>query len=126
MNLRILKKLSKRAEPLIREIGQHIDIGPADRDETLYAMDGMPRHQVKHSSFIAPLQGTPLVWERTSYEYDEWDATAAWQWLENHVQACTYDWGAEFEDRPRRPSPRLTNPSRVLRVARKLLVESDV
>lgn len=78
MNRRTLKKLCKRAVPIL--IAKHRykpeDFTPADGDESIYAPPGMEKQFVRHGFIeLGPLKGTPLLWVKTSYEYDEWDAT---------------------------------------------------
>jgi hypothetical protein len=83
MNRRIYKKLCKRAMPVL--IAKH---GYAPRNftmangrETLDAPTNMERNDRRGRFFVkgffSPLKGTPVIWERTSYEYDEWDAKGA-------------------------------------------------
>jgi hypothetical protein len=82
MNRRILKKRCKRAmEILIREHGyKPKDFAPSNGHESVYAPGGMEKQRTRRrwdvEGFLnpGPLKGTPLLWERTSYEYDEWDA----------------------------------------------------
>lgn len=76
MNLRTLKKHCRRAvATLIEKHGyKPEDFTPADGSESIYAPPGMERQYV-HGSFLdRVLPGTPLLWQKTSYEYDEWDA----------------------------------------------------
>lgn len=77
MNLRTLKKLCKRAIPEL--IAKHRyrpeDFLPADGSESVYAPPGMEKRFVRNGFLDnGPLKGTPLLWVKTSYEYDEWDA----------------------------------------------------
>jgi len=47
-----------------------------------------------HNGFInRRLKGTPLVWERVSYEFEEWDAVLP----SNILEMATHDWDAEIE-----------------------------
>lgn len=78
MNRRTLKKACKRAVPIL--IAQHRykpeDFTPAEGDESIYAPPGMEKRFVRHGFIeLGPLKGTPLLWVKTSYEYDEWDST---------------------------------------------------
>lgn len=78
MNRRILKKLCKRAMAvLIAEHGFTADaFSPSDGQETVGAPKGMDRRHVckgTGSLHPGPLKGTPICWQRTSIEYDEWD-----------------------------------------------------
>ncbi len=78
MNRRTLKKKCSRAmSVLIAKHGYHAErFHAADGDETIDAPCRMEKRFVRHG-FISPgvLKGTMLLWERTSYEYDEWDCT---------------------------------------------------
>lgn len=94
MNLRILKKLSKRAALELSRRGYKTD--PSDGTETIYTP---PKLDFKHCRqsrsrqadrgrrylYAYPLPGTPMVWEKTSYEYDEWDAKTAHEVLSDIV-----------------------------------------
>lgn len=77
MNRRTLKKHCQRA--MVTLIRDHrykaADFSRARGDETLDAPAGMERRFVERSGMLkpGPLKGTPLLWEKASYEYDEWD-----------------------------------------------------
>lgn len=103
MNRRILKKLSKKAVAVLLE--KHSfnkkNITVADGSETIDAPLKFPRRQ-QQNGFASPLKGTPMVWEQTSYECNEWDCQTAhdvlsnveyWmtitQWDENGVATIT-------------------------------------
>jgi hypothetical protein len=76
VNRRILKKLCKQAVPvLVDRYGFAADaFHPAAGDEAIDAPRGIePRHQSHGFLHPGPLRGTPLLWERTSWEYEEWD-----------------------------------------------------
>lgn len=78
MNLRQLKKASKRAAlKLAAEFPGQYDISPSDGGETLDRPHRVIRSRSESPGFITPMRGTPLVWRRASYEYDEWDCIAA-------------------------------------------------
>lgn len=76
MNRRTLKKHCARArESLIREHGYRGEnFVRSEGNEAIYAPPTMERRFVQ-SGFLepGPLRGTWLLFERTSYEYDEWD-----------------------------------------------------
>lgn len=76
MNRRTLKKHCQRAMRILIE-KHNYDLGdfhPSDGNESIYAPKGMERRFVWHGFLEpGPLKGTPLLWERTSYEYNEWD-----------------------------------------------------
>ncbi len=77
MNRRTLKKKCRRAmEALIARHGYARDSFVAsDGGESIYAPPGMER-RFDRNGFLdpGPLKGTMLLWQKTSYEYDEWDA----------------------------------------------------
>ncbi|MGQ9367728.1 hypothetical protein [Azospirillum sp. ST 5-10] len=89
MNLRILKKLSKRAVKILCERhGYKLgDFTTANGDETTdVPARGWPRHQRERVAgrslpFVSLLKGTPLVYRRVSYEHDEWDFRTAFEEL---------------------------------------------
>lgn len=77
MNRRTLKKKCRRAMAiLIEQHGYGADsFKPADREEAVYAPAAMERRFVRHGFLNpGPLKGTPLLWTKDSYEYDEWSA----------------------------------------------------
>jgi hypothetical protein len=85
MNLRILKKLSKKAEPVLR--GRYgIDCCPSDHGESISTSGkGWPRRQAdsrdQFGCYVDMLPNTPIHSYRCSYEYDEWDYRTAWEEL---------------------------------------------
>lgn len=83
MNLRILKKLSKRAAPILAAQFRYAvdDFSVADGSECVSAVGKMPKRLDSSVGLVYPLPGTPLNWYRTSYEYDEWDAQSLWELL---------------------------------------------
>jgi hypothetical protein len=94
VNRRTLKKICRRAmETLIRDHRYDPgDFKPADGSETIYAPPGMERQYVDHHWLRdGPLKGTPLLWVRTSYEYDEWDARLPFEVL------CDVEFWSTFE-----------------------------
>lgn len=99
MNLRILKKLCKRAVPiLVGQYGYRLEsFTVADGSEAIDAPVGMERRFVRHG-FIDPglLKGTPVIWQRVSYEYDEWDCFLPSEILSEHE--FWKDWEPSAED----------------------------
>lgn len=95
MNRRTLKKHCKRAVPiLIAEYGYHeTDFMPADGSETIDAPTRMERQYVERG-FLKPgaLRGTMIIWQRTSYEYDEWDCKLASELLDEIRWVEKQDW----------------------------------
>lgn len=76
MNRRTLKKHCARArESLIREHGYRPENFVRSKgDETIDAPPAMERSFVQRGFLEpGPLRGTWLLFQRTSYEYDEWD-----------------------------------------------------
>lgn len=77
MNRRTLKKKCHRAvRVLVEKHGYSLrQFKPSDGEESIDAPVGMERRFVRGNWLEpGPLKGTPLLWEKTSYEYDEWDA----------------------------------------------------
>lgn len=76
MNRRTLKKLCHRAKAELIATGQFnaSDFDSADGEETIDAPRGMETRFIRNGFLEpGPLKGTPLMWFRTSYEYDEGD-----------------------------------------------------
>lgn len=88
MNKRQWKKACKRAALVLLRDHPELarDLVPAKGDELVdaprkYRPPGRPRsradrHMARFYAQEAP-KGAPLLWERASYEYDEWDAITA-------------------------------------------------
>jgi hypothetical protein len=103
MNNRQWKKACKlAAAELEREFPGEFVCAPAEGDECVSApRDYVPPRNEQDSpasfrrSHATPPRGTPLVWQRTSYEYDEWDARTALDMLADLRHARDYDWDAE-------------------------------
>ena len=77
MNLRTLKKHCQRAVVIL--IAEHgykpSDFARSDGEEAISAPTRMERRFVRNGFLEpGPLKGTWLLWQKTSYEYDEWDA----------------------------------------------------
>lgn len=77
MNRRTLKKHCQRAVPIL--IAQHgyaaASFHPSDGQEAMDAPLAMERQFVRNGFLEpGPLKGTPLLWERTSYECEEWES----------------------------------------------------
>lgn len=142
MNLRILKKLSKRAAPLLPEIG--ICSGklfPAARCDNYTSSTGHERKHwergnaaypcnFSHYHYFQsrrglgnpymhqpdhPLKGTMMLGWTSGYEEPEWEEEDAWTILRNNVCGHFSDWS----DLERGPVPlrRLKNPSAILKAA---------
>lgn len=101
MNRRQWKKACKKAaERLQREFPGEFEFTPAEGDETVYAPRGydpgyMPnRYRRSERRYTSPPRGTPIVWERTSYEYDEWDCRTALEAYRERRWVEDTDWAA--------------------------------
>lgn len=97
MTLRALKKQEKRAvKTLIRKHGfSRSDFHPSDGSEAMDAPNNLAKRHNRHG-FIdpGPMNGTPLVWERTSYEYDEWDA----RFPSDVLADLEFDWSGAMDE----------------------------
>ena len=101
MNRRILKKRCKRAmEILIRDHGyKPAAFRLATGDESIDAPTAMEAQFQRHGFLEpGPLPGTPLLWVRTSYECEEWDARLPCQRLEDIVHAEHTNYGMGYMD----------------------------
>jgi hypothetical protein len=101
LNRRQWKKACKKAAAEIeRRWPGEYEFGPADGDETVYAPPGydpgrMPNRDLRiERRYTSPPRGTPMLWERTSYEYDEWDCKTALEVLSQLEFAHDTDWDA--------------------------------
>lgn len=89
MNVRILKKLCKKAEPILRD-RYRIDCCASDKGESISVRGkGWPRRQAdvrdRFGCYVDMLPNTPIHSYRCSYEYDEWDYRTAWEELVESV-----------------------------------------
>lgn len=148
MNLRILKKLSKRAAPLLVELGDdrqqfHADkcdnyTGLLIRDrkhfERMRSPHGDPSGREgsikrpardKHGGYISmwpphsPRKGTIMVGATSGYYEPEWDEETAWEALSNRVHADLTDWS---EDGPV-TRPTFRHPGEIFAAAKDLIAE---
>ena len=149
MNLRILKKLSKRALPLAEKAGilRGQDQFAAEKGECLVTLrkperKSMNRMRALHPSgltdryipgrsgefFIAfhnttaALKGTPMVGAMEGYYEPEWEEDAVWDRLCNWVYCSITDWRA---DPPELECRRPRNPAQILAKARELIQEGS-
>lgn len=123
MNLRILKKLSKQAAPILKALKSHGEIFIADdgcytgsirhdqkhleRSRALYPCWGlhgtryyMPRHGLSHVSLHGPSTvwpGTVMIGAMYGYETPEWEEEDAWTALRSHV----FDHFTDIVEKPR-------------------------
>lgn len=85
MNLRTLKKLSKRAAPiLIAHYGLEVFI--AERGDNYHGLEIRCHHKPKKCRRSCdckwhPLKGTPMVGEMSGYYEPEWSEETAWERL---------------------------------------------
>ncbi|MBN3853802.1 hypothetical protein G3N59_10460 [Paraburkholderia sp. Ac-20340] len=146
MNLRILKKLSKRAAPLLPLLGDCREQFRAERDgshtgqagierkhwdRTSVSHGGKPwRHDIKFkvrrgerwvvmSPPSSPLKGTVIVGEMSGYYEPEWDEETAWESLERIVLDHFTDWDESGPTALRR----FRYPSDIFRAAREIIAE---
>ncbi|MCB1534887.1 MAG: hypothetical protein KDJ44_09215 [Rhodoblastus sp.] len=151
MNLRILKKLSKRAAPLLPLLGDHREQFPAERganymstlildrkhfermrslnpdclferDMKWPARDG--RGWIRATPPAHPWPGTVMVGSMVGYEEPEWDEETAWCALVALVMAHFTDWDtAAATDEPPVPTRDLSTPSLIFEAARDMAAE---
>lgn len=142
MNLRILKKLSKRAAPLLLELGfKERELFAAARMENYTSCSGHERKHwergnarypcnFSHYHYFDsrrglgnpymhqpdhPLKGTMMLGWTSGYEEPEWEEDDAWTILRNNVRGHFSDW-SDFERGPV-PKRQLNNPSAILNAA---------
>lgn len=132
MNLRILKKLSKRAAPLLLLLGdtrEQFRAAHHRSGENYHGLIGFPRKNWErgscHPSYepighdrmkvttragrsmvlsepCHPLKGTMMVGGMSGYYEPEWDEESAWGALDYLVRIHFTDWGAEPDPLPTR------------------------
>ncbi|WP_425953018.1 hypothetical protein [Ralstonia pseudosolanacearum] len=144
MNLRILKKLSKRAAPLLPLLGERRKVFIADDDchtstgghdrKHWYRLrvnhGGSPlrgsikRPTMRAGSWVvlrqpfAPWPGTPMVGDFFGYYEPEWEEETAWEALLTLVFDHFTEWSMEGPKLLRRD---LDTPTRILRAAREII-----
>lgn len=143
MNLRILKKLSKRAAPLLAALGDNRPQFPAVPHDNYHGTAGFdrkhwdrthchPSYQAHGSEIVYvtrsgrhmvmrepwhPRRGTIMVGAMSGYYEPEWDEETAWDSLRNFVAAHFTDW-SEPEPVPTR---KFRTPRDYLRAAADML-----
>ena len=129
MNPRILKKLSKRADPIVAQITQlerfvtrpGDDIDSSQRVERKYVdrWFGKPN---KHGYFL-PLKGTVGYGQTTGYYEEEWEEDDAYSVLKRIVESYFTDWSSFDFDSGDYPqlTVRLKWPSDIFKHATDLL-----
>lgn len=153
VNLRILKKLSKRAAPLLAAMGDKREQFPARRWENYGCPTGMERKHWERTrsvhdevwggtiktpaadgrGWIAlsppdhPLKGTIMVGSVEGYYEPEWSETSAWLAFCDLVYIHFTDWAAEAEAETDDEPPRLLRPldtvGQLFDAARDMIVE---
>ena len=150
MNLRILKKLSKRAAPLLIALGYECEQFPAAKDENYHGMvirnrKNWERNSV-HPKYEAipsfgdvvfktrkgqlmvmrppshPLKGTIMVGGVSGYYEPEWDEECAWSALCSMVYGNFEEYDEVEEDL--KPTRIFRTPADILRAAREMAAES--
>lgn len=142
MNLRILKKLSKRAAPLLPILGDCREQFPAAKDENYHSTAGHDRkhwHRMRAKypcDFLGeikyrprdgqdwivmrepyhPRKGTPMVGAVVGYYEPEWEEETAWDALRRVVYDNFTDWSEDGWTVLRD----LSTPSLILRAAEEL------
>lgn len=119
MNLRILKKLSKRAAPYLPLLGDQREVFPAEKGENYLSTvildracwergrsahgDTLKQREIKKPAadgkgwvWMAPpdhpLEGTPMIGGMSGYYEPEWSEEDCWYALQNLVFAHFTDW----------------------------------
>lgn len=152
MNLRILKKLSKRAAPLLPKLGDRREqfrasgdnyIGGTmitarkhwERGRSVHA-DCIRQYEIKHPArdgrgwiYMAPpdhpRKGTIMVGAVSGYYEPEWDEETAWTALDELVRCHFTDWHPDHEGTPRLLRP-LNTAREILRAALDMAAELAV
>lgn len=143
MNLRILKKLSKRAAPLLPVLGDRREQFRSEKHDNYHGYlikdrkhweRGRSTHADTHGDMIKraardgqgwvyarpphhPRKGTVMVGAVSGYYEPEWDEECAWKAFEDFICAHFTDWEAD----PPKAIRRLRMPSDILRAAAELI-----
>lgn len=152
MNLRTLKKLSKRAAPILPALGDKREQFRARRDNfiggtLIMARKHWERGRSVHDECIRqyeikrpapkghgwlwmapphhPRKGTVMVGAMSGYYEPEWDEECAWSALENIVRCHFTDWHPGHEGTPKLLRP-LGTAREILRAARDMAAELAV
>ena len=149
MNLRTLKKLSKRAAPLLPLLGDDRKQFPAERWDNYTGLLIMDRKHWERGRSVHdglydereiktpardgngwicmhpphhPRKGTTMVGALSGYYEPEWDEETAWEALEKTVMVHFTDWHPDHDVPPL--TRRLDTPSDVLRAAKDMIAEN--
>lgn len=126
MNLRILKKLSKRAAPMLRAVGDCREQFAAKKGANFQNLTGHERkhwHRMRGRTSIRlyepfhPLKGTAMAGCTSGYDTSEWEEESTWEALRNAVTYCSGQWGEDGQFRVLR---KLRTPTHILRAATEL------
>lgn len=151
MNLRILKKLSKRAAPLLTALGYELEQFPAAKEENYHgflirdrghwervrchpkyeAFDGRGEvlFKTRKGQLIVmrppdhPLKGTIMVGGTSGYYEPEWYEECAWSALCSMVYSNFEEYDEEEEDL--KPTRIFHTPADILRAARKMIASTN-
>lgn len=147
MNLRILKKLSKRAAPLVVALGDSRERFKSEkwegenpysrqaferkhwrRCQARYPIDGDPKYMPRHGKQwivfrepSSPLKGTEMFGSMDGYYEPEWGDKPAWAVLTEYVLSETTDWNTE----ELRATRHFSNPSEILAFARQMVLSGE-
>lgn len=101
MNRRQWKKACRKAaEQIKKEFPNEVQIDIADGTETIdapskYEPPYRGRNARLERRYTSIPRGAPMIWERWSYEYDEWEPVTALQWYRKRRFVEDHDWEAE-------------------------------
>lgn len=132
MNPRILKKLTKKAEPIIVALGltKHYErcvSGPDFEIETYCQVDRKYRWRCRDGSvsrYFNQLPGTVGYGRVRGYDEPEWSDNCCWSILKHYVFESFTDWdNFHGEGWPKNHCPRKLkrNPAEILKYARSLV-----
>lgn len=115
MNLRILKKLSKRAAPYLVPLGDTREQFLAEKDEnyTATVIDG--------DEYAHPRKGTPMIGAISGYYEPEWDEETTWDALKQHVYWHFTEYDPTISDLV--PTRTIKSPTDVFNAADEMLRE---
>lgn len=115
MNLRILKKLSKRAAPLLPLLGDGRQQFAADPDDSGYISTKVE----SRDKYPMALKGTIMVGGMSGYYEPEWDEESAWCALRQLVHWHFIE--VDGETLKVTPTRRLRTPSEIFKAAHEML-----
>ncbi len=147
MNLRILKKLSKRAAPLLPLLGDKREQFPneawegcigfggferkhLDRSSTKYPRDGQTQYLPRHGKQWvvlrepdSPWAGTPMLGAMSCGESPEWDEETTWEALRDQVFDYFTEYWVQGDEVASRMQRRLRTPAAIFRVLPAMIEE---